>query len=341
MGKTTPGFSLTPSRTTPFSPASTFEAKPGSPTSETVTPPVSQAVNFTETSLSKESVAFTATTASLTLTDDGSTPFTPTTGTATNISSALPNTTSIDYRKVCDAIQHSVNFAEDRRVANLRFNGSLDLLEVICASCVWEKKTITLSDLRECNTYNITARFSKDCEKNVSIDVNISDNKAIKSVFNDTTITLSWDTADNCSLNYSYCCFQNGHTCSPIQHDKNKHQFQVLANTNYTCNSSIEVSRFVGKSVYDIRNIKTDYGKPDTPENCSPKSTEESININWSAPQNETNGPIHGYIINIMNIKTGETLSSGRQNNITQYNRTGLKPFTKYTVMVQAYTDKK
>ncbi|XP_032074297.1 receptor-type tyrosine-protein phosphatase C isoform X2 [Thamnophis elegans] len=271
--------------------------------------------------------------------DDGSTPFTPTTGTATNISSALPNTTSIDHSKICDAIQHSVNFAEDRRDANLTFNGSLDLLDVTCRHCDWKKKTNTLSDLTECKTYNITARFSKDCEKDFSIDVNISDNKAIKSVFNDTTITLSWDTADNCSLNYSYCCFQNGHTCSPIQHDKNKYQFQVLANTNYTCNSSIEVSRFVGKSVYDIRNIKTDYGKPDTPENCSPKSTEESIKIHWRAPQNERNGPIHGYIINISNTETGEKLPHGIAKNSMEYNRTGLKPFTEYTVMVQAYTE--
>lgn len=67
IGKTTPDFSLTPSRTTPFSPASTFEAKPGSPTNETVPPPVSQAVNFTETSLSTKSVAFIATSASLTI----------------------------------------------------------------------------------------------------------------------------------------------------------------------------------------------------------------------------------------------------------------------------------
>ncbi|XP_063156227.1 receptor-type tyrosine-protein phosphatase C-like isoform X1 [Candoia aspera] len=137
-GKPTPDLSLIPSRTTPFSPASTFEAEPGSTTKETVPPPASRAVNSTEPSPSEESVAFTATSASLTIsatdlpnnsflttqtdsrasnistnssaaaipspfpfarthapTDDGNTFFLPTTGIATSISSAPPNTTSI------------------------------------------------------------------------------------------------------------------------------------------------------------------------------------------------------------------------------------------------------
>ncbi|XP_063156228.1 receptor-type tyrosine-protein phosphatase C-like isoform X2 [Candoia aspera] len=94
-GKPTPDLSLIPSRTTPFSPASTFEAEPGSTTKETVPPPASRAVNSTEPSPSEESVAFTATSASLTISDDGNTFFLPTTGIATSISSAPPNTTSI------------------------------------------------------------------------------------------------------------------------------------------------------------------------------------------------------------------------------------------------------
>lgn len=75
-----------------------------------------------------------------------------------------------------DAIQLSVNFTEDRRAAKLMFNESLDLLNVTCISCNWKRETNTLSRLTKCHTYNITAKFSKDCEKSFSINVTISGN---------------------------------------------------------------------------------------------------------------------------------------------------------------------
>ncbi|KAG8132739.1 hypothetical protein E2320_010576 [Naja naja] len=344
-GKTTPDFSLTPSRTTPFSPASTFEAKPGSPTNETVLPPVSQAVNFTETSLTKESVAFTTTSASLTISDDGHTFFTPTTGTATSISSALPNTTSIDTQKLCDTIQHSENFTKDRHAANLAFHGSLDLLNVTCNSCDWKKETNTLSHLTECQTYNITAKFSKDCKKSFSINVPISDNKQLNATSTNTTITLFWDTDDNCELKYSYCCFQKGNESSRISYDLCKSQplFEVLKpNTNYKCNSTFKASRFLKTPVTRTLEITTDYGIPDQPKSCLPNSTKENITVAWSAPQNLRNGPIHGYNIQInATISDSKVPQPMRENNNMQYTWIGLQPYTMYTVKVWAYTKKK
>ncbi|XP_070795419.1 receptor-type tyrosine-protein phosphatase C [Pituophis catenifer annectens] len=345
-GKTTPDFPLTPARTTPFSPASTFEAKPGPSTNETVPPPVSQAVNFTEASLSKESVAFLATSASLTISDDGSTFFTPTTGTATSISSALPNTTSIDNRKACDAISPIPTFTDDRHAANLMFNGSLDLLNVTCISCDWKKKTITLSHLIECQTYNITAKFSEDCEKPFSINVPISDNKHLDKTVTNTTITLVWDIANRCELKYSYCCFQNDNKSSCIWNDVNKSEYQfkeLPPNTNYTCKSKIDQSRFLNTPVHRTLQITTDYGRPDLPKNCSSRSTTESITVTWSAPQTQRNGPIDGYIIKIFDKKSGvpDDLNPRTEYNSMQYKRTGLKPYTNYTVKILAFTEKK
>lgn len=77
-----------------------------------------------------------------------------------------------------DAISLIPTFTDDRHAANLTFHGSLDLLNVICfdEKCDWKKKTITLSNLEECQTYNIIAKFSEDCEKPFSINVPISGN---------------------------------------------------------------------------------------------------------------------------------------------------------------------
>ncbi|XP_026556240.1 receptor-type tyrosine-protein phosphatase C [Pseudonaja textilis] len=342
-GKTTPDFSLTPSRTTPFSPASTFEAKPGSPTNETVPPPVSQAVNFTETSLTKESVAFTATSASLTISDDENTFFTPTTGTATSISSGLPNTTSIDTQNLCANIQLSKDFTKDRHAANLKFDGSLDLLNVTCISCDWEKETNTLSHLTECQTYNITAKFSKDCEKKFSINVPISDNKQLNATVTNITINLFWDTDDKCELKYSYCCFPKGNESSAIcdEGKKSQYLFKVLPNTNYTCNSSIQGLRFLNKPVRQTHELTTDYGIPDPPKSCPLYPTKESVTVAWSAPQNLRNGPIHGYNIKILNAETDRILRSMRENNNMHHKMTDLEPYTEYKVMVWAYTEKK
>ncbi|KAK9403987.1 receptor-type tyrosine-protein phosphatase C [Crotalus adamanteus] len=335
-GKTTLDFSLTPSRTIPFSPSSTFEAKSGSPTKETVPPPVSQAFNFTETSLSKKSVAFIATSASLTISDNGSTFFTPTTGTTTSISSALPNTTSIDDNKDCDSIHLSKKFTKD--AAYLRFNGSLVLLNVACSSCDWNKENNTLSPLKECQTYNIIAKFNKDCERSFPIYVPVSDNKQLNKTYSNTTITLFWDTDDGCKFKYSYCCFQNDNKSSLMCDHVNEpeHIFKVSPNTNYTCNSTIHDTP-INRTV----KLTTDYGIPDTPENCLSSSTAESITVTWSAPQNQRNGPIHGYNINIRNTKTGENLGTFEENNHMQYTRTSLKPYTDYEMRVRAYTKTK
>ncbi|XP_058033634.1 receptor-type tyrosine-protein phosphatase C isoform X4 [Ahaetulla prasina] len=264
-----------------------------------------------------------------------------------NGQSTIPQTTPIKKatngsRKACDAIQLSPNFTEDRRAAYLNFTASLDLLNVFCISCHWEKKSNTLSRLEKCQTYNITANFSENCNKSFSIDVPISDNKQLKETVTDTTITLFWHPDDQCELKYSYYCFQNDTKSSFISGNVTKsiYQFkQMSPNTNYTCNSTIHVSRFLNTPVYRTRHITTDYGMPDIPENCSLKSTEENIiTVTWSAPQNQRNGPIHGYRIKIFNKKTGEHQSVMTENNRMQHIWTGLKPYTNYTVMVSAYT---
>ncbi|XP_070602491.1 receptor-type tyrosine-protein phosphatase C isoform X2 [Erythrolamprus reginae] len=265
----------------------------------------------------------------------------------TNGQSTPPRTTPVmkvtnDYRKDCDAIKLTPNFRNDRHAADLDFGKSLDLLNVTCDSCDW--KNNTLSRLTECETYSITAKFSKDCKKSFPIDVPISENKKLDKIVTNTTITLFWDTEDRCKLNYSYCCFQTGNESNPICRDAttSRHVFEKLSpNTHYTCNSTIQNSSFCIKSVNRKLSITTDYGKPDTPKNCSSESTEENIIVTWSAPPIQTNGPIHGYNIKISNTKTGEYRQNKTGNNSMQHIWTGLKPYTNYTMRVSAYTQRK
>ncbi|KAM3841328.1 receptor-type tyrosine-protein phosphatase C isoform 2-T2 [Vipera latastei] len=266
--------------------------------------------------------------------DDGNTLFTPTTGTTTSISSALPNTTSIDHHKDCDSIHLSKKVTKD--APYLMFTGSLDLLNVACSSCDWNKENNTLSRLKECQIYTITAKFNKDCERDFSIYVPVSENKQLNKAYSNTTITLFWDTDAGCKLKYSYCCFQNGNKSSLMCDHVNKpeHTFEVSPNTKYTCNSTIH-----GESINRTVKLTTDYGIPDPPKNCLSDSTAENITVTWSAPKNQRNGPIHGYNINIRNTKTGENLGTIKEKNRMQYTRISLKPYTKYEMRIWAYTE--
>ncbi|XP_015671626.1 receptor-type tyrosine-protein phosphatase C [Protobothrops mucrosquamatus] len=118
--------------------------------------------------------------------------------------------------------------------------------------------------------------------------------------------------------------------------NKSEHIFEASPNTNYTCNSTIH-----DKSINRTVKLTTDYGIPDTPENCLSNSTAESITVTWSAPQNQRNGPIHGYSISVRNTKTGEYLGTFEKNDRMQYTRTSLKPYTDYEMRVRAYTKTK
>ncbi|KAM6458366.1 receptor-type tyrosine-protein phosphatase C [Liasis olivaceus] len=343
-GRATPDFSLIPSRTTPFSPASTFEAKSGSTTNETVSPPVSQAVN--STSLNKESVAFIATPASLTIsakdlpndsflntqtvsrasnlftnssaaatpspfpfarthapTDGGNTPFSATTGTAANISSAPPNTTSIEHHnETCDNIKLSEKFIKDGRTAILNFTGTSDLPGVNCTGCNWDKNSRTISGLKECQTYEIEAEFTH-CKKSFSIYVPVDGVNPISG-------------------------------CVKFMTEARR-EFKVLPNTNYSCNSSI-----LNEKPVDTVMITTDYGRPDQPKSCLFSSTTTNVIVTWEAPQDQAQGPIDGYKVRI-HKKNTDVPAPAEVYNKMNYTMTGLKPYTNYSVSVWAFTNTK
>lgn len=84
--------------------------------------------------------------------------------------------TSNFYLFIClvDSIHLSKKVTKD--APYLMFTGSLDLLNVACSSCDWNKENNTLSHLKECQNYTITAKFNKDCERDFSIYVPVSGN---------------------------------------------------------------------------------------------------------------------------------------------------------------------
>ncbi|KAH0618343.1 hypothetical protein JD844_017452 [Phrynosoma platyrhinos] len=80
--------------------------------------------------------------------------------------------------------------------------------------------------------------------------------------------------------------------------------------------------------------------EPGKPENVTSNKTDKSISISWEKPENESNGRIDGYIVqvNFTDYQPSKLIEQKEVSNATSYEKHNLDPFTNYTVSVWAYT---
>ncbi|XP_015272433.1 PREDICTED: receptor-type tyrosine-protein phosphatase C [Gekko japonicus] len=243
--------------------------------------------------------------------------------------------------KDCSTYNFSVvNYTFDSYSVNAKVAGThLSELQYVhsCDGCQWNKNNETVSGLQDCRSYKIHGHFLK-CENSEFIQISkvppVGSSLSATSV-TDSTITLLWNTPQDCNSKYTYCCHSGAQNtdCTGRSIDEPHKEISVLApNTNYSCKSEIffENKMVNSKTIY----IKTDFGKPGQPEIVNVTTFSRQISIHWQKPSNEQNGPIHGYKVHIRYPQ--DEPEDVYLNTSKLWN--GLTPFTNYNVSVWAYT---
>ncbi|XP_006892178.1 PREDICTED: receptor-type tyrosine-protein phosphatase C [Elephantulus edwardii] len=128
---------------------------------------------------------------------------------------------------------------------------------------------------------------------------------------------------------------KNYTNCTPLaDQDTNKYQCKDLEpNTNYICDSEVFYNKY--KFVNKSKNIKTDFGIPDMPQNlnCSSTSTKNNV-VTWRPPKNYFTGFDFCY-----EEKSGGKNCEKLEKDHHNYTLQNLTSYTNYTVSVNAYME--
>ncbi|XP_044288204.1 receptor-type tyrosine-protein phosphatase C isoform X2 [Varanus komodoensis] len=261
----------------------------------------------------------------------------PTNSTPAAITPASANTTPVaTSTKKCDKITISVKkyMSINNTVIAKVDSGSSNQLDIKCnGSCAYDSKSKHLTGLKECEHYHINIT-SESCRDKHYIHVPPVGRK-LNYAKTESSVSLKWNVPDNfgCSLKYSYQCNDNlisGKISEPTQK-----WYSLSPNTDYTCKSVII---FNGATVITENvTFKTDYGKPNKPENVQLEVHATNISLTWVEPRNKSNGPIDGYMVEICNWK--QQYHCELQNtSLFSHLWFNLNPYTKYCCSVWAYT---
>ncbi|KAM3668726.1 receptor-type tyrosine-protein phosphatase C isoform 1-T1 [Ammospiza maritima maritima] len=154
-----------------------------------------------------------------------------------------------------------------------------------------------------------------------------------------TSATLCWSSSLACARVTVTC---NG-TLLPMHSEysnsRDKNQTcevlkNLLPNHRYACVGSIDFEK--NNVANQSFNISTDYGVPEAPQNLQVVyKNMTGVAVNWTAPANTSNGPIHGYFVRIG--REGNN-SDPREITTTHYSSNEFGPYTTVSVSVSAYT---
>ncbi|XP_044884411.1 receptor-type tyrosine-protein phosphatase C [Mauremys mutica] len=232
-------------------------------------------------------------------------------------------------------------------------NKEITPLTLKCKSnCTIENDTI--GGLQECQTYDIEIEVCNTTLYPIHVPPDKTNFNFTYEGISNSSLRLSWtrNSSLKCNLTYSYAC-HNGTTNFNFTYDGisdsslptwtrkclDNHCIELTglsANTPYYCTSKIlfETDKMIKEGT---ANITTDYGTPKQPSKRGPETTTPtSVSFNWSEPSDKTNGPIDGYV-----VKCNESCKEVDVWHNTSYNCTGFSPYTKYNVIVKAYTNTK
>nr|XP_048718320.1 receptor-type tyrosine-protein phosphatase C [Caretta caretta] len=234
-------------------------------------------------------------------------------------------------------------------------NKNITSFTLKCTNCTIKNDTI--EGLQECQTYDIEIEVNGSTH---SYPIHVPpDEKRYNfmiEVINDSSLSLRWTRNDppKCNLTYFYACSENL-SSQRNQFSMSNHCIELTglsANTPYNCTSKI-IFLETNKTIKEVEeHMTTDFGKPEKPEPLDPVTTTSgSVSFNWKAPSKKTNGPIDGYIVKCYEDSEGkkqreENMANFQRNgkdvgNNTSYNCTGFRPYTKYNVSVNTYTNTK
>ncbi|KAM7014304.1 receptor-type tyrosine-protein phosphatase C [Passerculus sandwichensis] len=210
------------------------------------------------------------------------------------------------------------------------------------------KKTVSFSDhsveLLKCRNYTVQVKNGK-CSDGTSTSFLVP---KVTSEFlkvedsTSTSATLCWSSSLTCATVTVTCngiSLQLPPMHSEYSNSRDKNQTcevlkNLLPNRLYDCVGSID---FEEKNVANQSfNIRTDYGVPEAPQNLQVVHKNMSgVAVNWTAPENTSNGPIDGYFVHFW----GEGINSDpREINTTHDSFYKFKPYTRASVSVTAYT---
>ncbi|XP_019383910.1 PREDICTED: receptor-type tyrosine-protein phosphatase C [Gavialis gangeticus] len=223
-------------------------------------------------------------------------------------------------------------YLQDSVVATLNTSG-LKLKNYSCnPECKIIDNTSNLS-LTECQIYNLSMEFEGGCSRTLLLSVP-PNTEGLKLEVQDTTntsVTLKWagNIKENCSMKYTFDCKAG------IPFDAEAEDTKILTCLlpyhNYTCTSEIKFADEVIKN--DTKEIQTDVGIPEPPENVTETKTSNNVSITWREPPNNTAGPIHGYYVT---CEKRNKVPLGKENHT--YTCEGYHPYDKYEIQVRAYT---
>ncbi|TFK14675.1 potassium voltage-gated channel subfamily H member 7-like [Platysternon megacephalum] len=220
----------------------------------------------------------------------------------------------------------------------LKVVGTKKIFNLTCKSSCTIRDNKHIEGLEECQTYDIEIKVD-NCNTSRSIHVP-PDGKSYNftsEVISDSSLFLKWDRTSppKCNLIYSYAC--NGLDSQT----SSNHCIELTglsANTHYYCTSKIFFE--TDKMIEEVKeNITTDYGRPKQPQKIEERTTPTSVSFKWEEPSNRS-GPIDGY-----KVKCGGGCGDGCDEvdvyKNTSHNCTEFSPYTKYNVIVTAYTNSK
>ncbi|XP_037681020.1 receptor-type tyrosine-protein phosphatase C isoform X2 [Choloepus didactylus] len=310
--------------------STTIPADTGFPSAPTPSPAYSSSAalpprtsNTTTTDNSSDSNHTTILPASLKTSTDITTPA---------ISTAAPTT---PYKPRCDEKYANIPVVYLYDNATKLFNARLEINDTV--NCVNHKCEDILHNLRECTNHwvEITHDSCVPPYKNVTLDVppdpeNFELNDCTEDVKANTSICLIWKINKTFSCDEHKIRYEFKHDHSTVSEQKIEIG-SLKPEHNYTFYSKILYNgqEFVHKE----RIIKTDFGIPDKPLSLTRgnESSPYQLVINWTPPQSFFSKFIFCYTDNSEICKHLDKTQ-------TQYVVQKLKPYTKYSVSLQAET---